>query len=511
MITDDFNFTFDDSDFPVSIEEFAAYMDGNLADDEMQRVGTVIEHDETMQGIVGQNAIIEDLQQTYDRDDCILPLEFESFDFNIPNITQLEYNSDPNGYSGVESHISDYTEYDVNETNINHVKLDNMSYKNFAVAQASLAARKIYGEDGFGPEGGLNPVIYQGNEGVCAIRSQQIILRDYGIDISLEELKQYAISNGWYDPSPEGGTPMWAIGNLLLSCKVPCEQSVDNTVYDLINELAQGHRVIVGVDANELWADRNNDVIAGAKEWFKDFFVGDTPNHALVVAGVDVNPDNPGDVKVILTDPGQGDLRIEYELDDFMDAWKDSQCFMVSTNNPAPLQYNPETGMEEPSNFAVKEFIETNSIPLSADNIILPGEMAAMCAEPHYSEGHLNTIPVGGHEGDCHNVSRPLEKVQESKSPVAETVSGIGADHYGKDAFVSALKDLFGFGSDDIAPREEGMRFHHDNPTAETDGAGRSDGMHHGGDIDDGDYHGEDHGEEIDTDNGDMCMDSEEL
>lgn len=38
MIHDDFNFSFDSSDFPVSIEEFAAYMDGNLSDDEMQRV-----------------------------------------------------------------------------------------------------------------------------------------------------------------------------------------------------------------------------------------------------------------------------------------------------------------------------------------------------------------------------------------------------------------------------------------------------------------------------------------
>ena len=52
--------------------------------------------------------------------------------------------------------------------------------------RASIAAHKIFGEDGFGPNGGLDPVIYQGNEGVCAIRSQQIILRDYGIDISLD-------------------------------------------------------------------------------------------------------------------------------------------------------------------------------------------------------------------------------------------------------------------------------------------------------------------------------------
>ena len=52
MINDDFNFSFDSSDFPVSIEEFAAYMDRNLSDDEMQRVSSVIDNDEMMQGVM---------------------------------------------------------------------------------------------------------------------------------------------------------------------------------------------------------------------------------------------------------------------------------------------------------------------------------------------------------------------------------------------------------------------------------------------------------------------------
>jgi hypothetical protein len=36
---------------------------------------------------------------------------------------------------------------------------------------------------------------------------------------------------------------------------------------------------------------------------------------------------------VILTDPGNGNYRIEYSEKQFMDAWKDSDCFMVSTEN----------------------------------------------------------------------------------------------------------------------------------------------------------------------------------
>ncbi len=436
---------------PVSIEEFAAYLDGNLSDDEMQRVSSVIENDEAMQDIVDQNGLVEDLQEIYNTDDYILPIELGNLDLDIPNIAPLEYYSIPYDDIGVGNHISNYTEYDVYEININQIKFDNMSNNNSTEAQASLAARKIFGEDGFGSEGGLNPVIYQGNEGVCAIRSQQIILRDYGIDVSLDELKQYAITNGWYDPSPEGGTPMWAIGNLLLSCNVSCEQSVDNTVYDLINQLAQGHRVIVGVDANELWADRNHDVIAGAKEWFKDFFVGETPNHALVVAGVDVNPDNPDDVKVILTDPGTGDLRIEYELDDFMDAWKDSQCFMVSTDTPAPLQYDPETGNEVPSNFAIAEYINTNSIPLNPNNVILLGEMVAKCAGAYYSEGHLNQVNVDGKDVDYDDYAKSVETVHKCKSFIGGTQI-LGQDHFDAEEFCSALKCFLGMESDFEVP-----------------------------------------------------------
>ena len=52
MINDDFDFTYDSSDFPVSTEEFAAYMDGNLSDDEKQRVGHIIDNNEVMQEIM---------------------------------------------------------------------------------------------------------------------------------------------------------------------------------------------------------------------------------------------------------------------------------------------------------------------------------------------------------------------------------------------------------------------------------------------------------------------------
>lgn len=86
MINDDFDFTLDSSDFPVSIEEFAAYMDGNLSDDEMQRVSSVIEHNDTMQNIMDCMEQSELTLAEYGQEDLQLPEEWCREMFHMPII-----------------------------------------------------------------------------------------------------------------------------------------------------------------------------------------------------------------------------------------------------------------------------------------------------------------------------------------------------------------------------------------------------------------------------------------
>ena len=69
---------------PISIEEFAAYLDGNLSDDEMQRVTSVIENDEAMQDIAVNNLSIEDALSHCESSEFTLPDELTSLDFEIP-------------------------------------------------------------------------------------------------------------------------------------------------------------------------------------------------------------------------------------------------------------------------------------------------------------------------------------------------------------------------------------------------------------------------------------------
>lgn len=157
----------------------------------------------------------------------------------------------------------------------------------------------------------------------CAVKSQQLILNEFGIDVTEDQLASIALENGWFN----GGTAPEHVGKLIAQAGIPVTLRDNANVYDLAEQLANGHKIIVGVDSSELYN-------GGIWEWIKELFTGPQADHALIVAGIDnSDPSNP---LVILTDPGTGDVCKPYPLDRFMDAWRDSNCLMMSTDIPTP-------------------------------------------------------------------------------------------------------------------------------------------------------------------------------
>lgn len=175
----------------------------------------------------------------------------------------------------------------------------------------------------FGFDWLYNPVL-QLYDDTCAIKSQQLILNQFGVECSEMDLIRYSEEHGWYDGH---GTQINDVGNLLEEAGIEVTRMFDANVFNLVNELAQGHKVIVGVDAGELWG-------APFHEWMEDFFMGEVPDHALLVTGVDMS--DPDNIKIIVTDPGTGEVGRAYPIEQFMDAWADSSYFMCSTDIPAP-------------------------------------------------------------------------------------------------------------------------------------------------------------------------------
>ncbi len=210
---------------------------------------------------------------------------------------------------------------------------DEMGFKNLYIEDnetdlttINIMEKKIAGEPI--PFPGLSPEETQQQfNDTCAVKSQQIIMKTFGIDIPEAELALESYEKGYYVPG--WGSDPDLVGKLLNDHGIPTHNAENANVYDLVGELAQGHKIIVGVDSSELWKPT----------WYNDI-LGETPDHALLVTGIDTT--DPENVKVIITDPGTGDVAKEYPLEQFIDAWSDSNCFYVSTNEAPPAESNAE-------------------------------------------------------------------------------------------------------------------------------------------------------------------------
>jgi len=304
----------------ISVEKMAAYLDSNLTKEEMQMVQLALEEDPSLSGILEDLEVLDDCLM--DDSNALMGNEtlmdsLSSIDFNIPLI-------DESNIDGQKAPIDIEEHFNNNIMNLEELNSEDMEKSKYIEN-----AHKQYGLEPLNIL--FDPDTYQWEKDTCAIRSQELVLRSYGIDISQEELIKEAEQNGWYVKGD--GTSMEDVGNLLDLHNVPNHKVIDANVFNLVDELGQGHKVIVGVDLDEL---------EGNSFWqsIKEFLVGRTPNHAMIVSGIDTS--DPERIKVVLTDPGTGKKLFECPYDKFLSAWNDSSCFMVATDEPAPIEYNQE-------------------------------------------------------------------------------------------------------------------------------------------------------------------------
>lgn len=173
---------------------------------------------------------------------------------------------------------------------------------------------EIYGD----PEESMEHWEYQGDTNRCAIYSQLFVIEELtGQELDIEELADIAEENDWF--TEENGTPIAYMNKLLDYYGVENEMTFDNDLEDLQESLEAGEKVIVSLDADEVWYGDDDTIYAP----------DDGVNHAVQVIGIDYsNPDEP---MVILNDSGNPDGCGEMvPLDTFMDAWEDGNCQMIT-------------------------------------------------------------------------------------------------------------------------------------------------------------------------------------
>jgi len=169
----------------------------------------------------------------------------------------------------------------------------------------------------------------QNHPDTCAIRCQEFILQQFtGIDFDENFLVRQAYEHGWYTPG--GGTKPEDVGKVLELHGIAVNRYQHASIFHLTHELAQGHKVIVGVDDKEL----RMGSLEGLFEEYLDRLLPESANHAIVVSGIDTS--DPSDIRVIVSDPGTGEALARIPFEQFVNAWRDSDFFMVATRDPAP-------------------------------------------------------------------------------------------------------------------------------------------------------------------------------
>lgn len=150
----------------------------------------------------------------------------------------------------------------------------------------------------------------------CAVAVQTDILRDFGVNVSEEEMREYGKECGIF--SETEGTRLEHVGDLLEKYNIPVERTcfdpddMENNIRCLLEAKANGEKVIIGVDAGIL-------------------------NHSFVTSGhaiefKDITNDCYGNVYVQVDDPAfPNGQNAPIPLHDFCEAWGRYGCFSAIT------------------------------------------------------------------------------------------------------------------------------------------------------------------------------------
>lgn len=186
------------------------------------------------------------------------------------------------------------------------------------------------------PEHHIDDFQFQELDDNCAVAAQASIIGNFiPGDLGVDEATYVAEANGWYVPG--FGTAQEDMGNLFGAYGVPYHSVQDASVTDLLNELQQGHGIVASINSGDLWDQGPSGQFW---DWLMDALGLDCSsfipaNHAVSVIGVDCS--DPSHPMVILNDSGHPDgAGIMYPLDQFVDAWENSECSYVATDIAMP-------------------------------------------------------------------------------------------------------------------------------------------------------------------------------
>jgi len=154
---------------------------------------------------------------------------------------------------------------------------------------------------------------------LCDIECEEYILLSMGYKVTKKSLLDEAYKNKWLK---QKGMPIYHIGRLLEKNHLSVSRRYSSNIDEMVKLLELGNKIIAVVNATKLTMGENAD---------------SDPNHAVVILGV-----SHENHSIELFDPQTGNSSDHYCLDSFLQAWGDSQNFLVVANQKDKFIYDPQ-------------------------------------------------------------------------------------------------------------------------------------------------------------------------
>lgn len=154
---------------------------------------------------------------------------------------------------------------------------------------------------------------------LCDIECEEFVLHQFGIEVTHKSLLDTAYKNCWLK---DKGMPLYNIGRLLEKNNLPVSRRYNSTIEEVVRLLSAGNQLIAVVD----------DTLLGNAQ----LSANQHPNHAVAISSISVETD-----EIILFNPNTDEELTKYSISSFMEAWRQSNNYLVVINTTDRFIYEP--------------------------------------------------------------------------------------------------------------------------------------------------------------------------
>lgn len=154
---------------------------------------------------------------------------------------------------------------------------------------------------------------------LCDIECEEFVLHQFGIEVTHKSLLDTAYKNCWLK---DKGMPLYNIGRLLEKNNLPVSRRYNSTIEEVVRLLSARNQLIAVVDDTLL-----GNVQSSANQH---------PNHAVAISSISVETD-----EIILFNPNTDEELTKYSISSFMEAWRQSNNYLVVINTTDRFIYEP--------------------------------------------------------------------------------------------------------------------------------------------------------------------------